>query len=57
MSVSPMEMVRTKLQSKKNLKYGELLTLVINAIKEEGVFSLWRGIGPTILRDVPFSGK
>lgn len=55
MAVSPMEMVRTKLQSKKGLKYRQLLRLVIVSIKEEGAFSLWRGIGPTILRDVPFS--
>jgi len=55
MAVSPMEMVRTKLQSKKGLQYRKLLYIVINSIKEEGIFSLWRGIGPTILRDVPFS--
>merc|ERR1711879_1033220 len=48
-------MVRTKFQSKRGLKYRELLALVINSIKQEGYTSLWRGIGPTILRDVPFS--
>jgi len=55
LAVSPLEMIRTKLQSKKNLKYGQLSLLVINSIKQEGILSLWRGVGPTILRDVPFS--
>jgi len=53
--VSPIEMVRTKLQSKKNLKYTELFYVVKTALREEGVLSMWRGIGPTLLRDVPFS--
>ena len=55
--VSPIEMVRTKLQSKKNLSYTQLYNVVENALKQEGVLSLWRGIGPTLLRDVPFSGN
>jgi solute carrier family 25 protein 39/40 len=55
LAVSPLEMSRTKFQSKKNLKYSQLLRLVSDSIKQEGVLSMWRGIGPTILRDVPFS--
>ena len=55
-AVSPIEMVRTKLQSKKNLKYRELLWLVNLSIRQEGILSMWKGIGPTLLRDVPFSG-
>ena len=55
MAVSPMEMARTKLQSKKTLRYSQLLRLVMDSIQREGVLSMWRGIGPTILRDVPFS--
>jgi len=56
MVVAPIEMTRTKFQSKKNLKYDKLFSLIINSVKEEGIVSMWRGIGPTLLRDVPFSG-
>ena len=50
-------MVRTKLQSKKNLSYTQLYNAVENALKQDGVLSMWKGIGPTLLRDVPFSGN
>jgi len=54
-AMSPLEMVRTKFQSKKGLSYPQLVLLVIASIRLEGLTSLWRGIGPTLLRDVPFS--
>ena len=56
-AMSPLEMVRTKFQSKKGLRYPQLVLLVIASMRQEGLTSLWRGIGPTLLRDVPFSGK
>lgn len=41
--------------------YSSLITDMRKAIaatvKQEGILSLWRGWGPTILRDVPFSCK
>ena len=52
--ISPLELVRTKMQSKK-LKYSEVWNAVQSSVKQQGVRSLWRGLGPTILRDVPFS--
>uniref|UniRef100_A0A6G1SA08 Solute carrier family 25 member 40 n=1 Tax=Aceria tosichella TaxID=561515 RepID=A0A6G1SA08_9ACAR len=53
-TISPLEMVRTKMQSKK-LTYLEVATAVKQLVKYEGPLSLWRGLGPTLLRDVPFS--
>jgi solute carrier family 25 protein 39/40 len=53
-TISPLEMVRTKMQSKK-LSYWEVATAIKQLVKFEGTLSLWRGLGPTLLRDVPFS--
>ena len=36
--------------------YPDMYDVVANSVRTEGVRSLWRGIGPTLLRDVPFSG-
>lgn len=56
-AISPLEMVRTKLQSEQ-LKYSQVLTAVQQTVREGGVVrSLYRGLTPTLLRDVPFSGK
>lgn len=52
--ISPLEMVRTKMQSKR-LSYWEVAEAIKQLVKYDGFFSLWRGLGPTLLRDVPFS--
>jgi len=52
--VSPLELVRTKMQSQK-LSYLELGSAIRSLVVHEGVLGLWKGLGPTLLRDVPFS--
>ncbi|KAM7245476.1 hypothetical protein CapIbe_004002 [Capra ibex] len=52
--ISPLELIRTKMQSKK-FSYEELLRFVSKKVSEDGWISLWRGWAPTILRDVPSS--
>ncbi|XP_074593019.1 mitochondrial glutathione transporter SLC25A40-like [Brevipalpus obovatus] len=53
-TISPLELVRTKMQSQK-LSYLEIHQAVSSLVKQEGIFALYRGLVPTILRDVPFS--
>lgn len=53
--ISPIEMIRTKMQARKAFSYKELVTVIRNAIQQGGLLSLWQGLGPTLLRDVPFS--
>lgn len=52
--ISPLEMIRTKMQSKK-LSYLEIGQGVRSLIQARGFVSLYTGLGPTLLRDVPFS--
>uniref|UniRef100_A0A8C1ZIA9 Mitochondrial glutathione transporter SLC25A40 n=1 Tax=Cyprinus carpio TaxID=7962 RepID=A0A8C1ZIA9_CYPCA len=52
--ISPLELIRTKMQSEKQ-SYRELSAVIKSALHSEGWRSLWRGWGPTLLRDVPFS--
>jgi len=59
--VSPLELIRTNLQSTPKSSahphtLSSVLTSVRGLVKEQGVRSLWRGLGPTLWRDVPFSG-
>lgn len=60
-AASPLELLRTNLQATPKSAYEphtlrsvvrDLRTLV----RSQGVQSLWRGLGPTLWRDVPFSG-
>ncbi|KAK0417446.1 hypothetical protein QR680_013015 [Steinernema hermaphroditum] len=52
--VSPLEMVRTKMQSER-LSFFELRDAVQTTVRHDGFSALWRGWGPTIMRDLPFS--
>uniref|UniRef100_A0A667Z3G7 Mitochondrial glutathione transporter SLC25A39 n=1 Tax=Myripristis murdjan TaxID=586833 RepID=A0A667Z3G7_9TELE len=52
--ISPLELIRTKMQSRP-LSYSELQACIRSAVAQDGLLSLWRGWGPTVLRDVPFS--
>lgn len=52
--ISPLELIRTKMQSEK-LTYREVRKAVKDMLKHEGYLSLWKGLGPSLLRDVPFS--
>ncbi|XP_072548375.1 mitochondrial glutathione transporter SLC25A40 [Salminus brasiliensis] len=52
--ISPLELIRTKLQSERQ-SYQELSAVIRSAVQTEGWLALWRGLGPTLLRDVPFS--
>jgi len=53
--VSPIELMRTKMQSKL-LSYRQLATAVTTSVRANGFLYLWTGLGPSLLRDVPFSG-
>ncbi|XP_013907650.1 PREDICTED: solute carrier family 25 member 40 [Thamnophis sirtalis] len=52
--ISPIEMIRTRIQSGR-LTYTQLLARISTDVTQYGWLSLWKGWGPTILRDVPFS--
>ncbi|XP_070623106.1 mitochondrial glutathione transporter SLC25A40 [Erythrolamprus reginae] len=52
--ISPIEMIRTRIQSGR-LTYTQVLDRISTGVTQDGWLSLWKGWGPTILRDVPFS--
>ncbi|XP_032674907.1 solute carrier family 25 member 40-like [Odontomachus brunneus] len=52
--VSPVELIRTKMQSQR-LSYSEITQALKTVVKYSGISGLWMGLGSTLLRDVPFS--
>lgn len=59
--VSPLELVRTRLQSTPTSPgtphtMQSVLAGIRTMVASDGTRSLWRGLGPTLWRDVPFSG-
>lgn len=59
--LSPLELVRTNLQStpvssSQPHTLRSVLTSISALVQKQGAGMLWRGLGPTLWRDVPFSG-
>lgn len=59
--LSPLELIRTNLQSTpmspdKPHTLPSVLASVRTIVQKQGITFLWRGLGPTLWRDVPFSG-
>ncbi|KAF8642396.1 hypothetical protein AX16_009664 [Volvariella volvacea WC 439] len=59
--MSPLELIRTNLQSTplspdNPHTLRSVLTSVRALVHKQGIRCLWRGLGPTLWRDVPFSG-
>ncbi|OBZ84556.1 Solute carrier family 25 member 40 [Choanephora cucurbitarum] len=55
--VSPLELFRTRMQSVEGMHGFQGVWQGVNRmVKREGPQALWRGLLPTMLRDVPFSG-
>ena len=54
--VSPLELIRTRMQATSGAARDGLIAGARAAVAAEGVAGLWRGLAPTLWRDVPFSG-
>jgi solute carrier family 25, member 39/40 len=52
--VSPLELIRTKMQSEK-MSYSEVGAAFKRLINQYGIRGLFKGLFPTILREAPFS--
>jgi len=52
--VSPLELIRTKMQSQK-MPWSDVHKCLKDLVKTQGVKGLWNGYTATLLRDVPFS--
>ncbi|KAI7869176.1 putative mitochondrial carrier protein [Spinellus fusiger] len=54
--ISPIELFRTRLQATSGVNdFKHVLQGVNSMVKKDGVRALWRGLPPTLWRDVPFS--
>jgi solute carrier family 25 protein 39/40 len=59
-TISPIEMFRTRLQALPSQgvspSYASVFKDMSALVKAQNLTVLWRGLGPTLWRDVPFSG-
>ena len=53
--VSPVELMRTRLQSSQALRSEGMIGGAMALVEREGWGALWKGLPPTLWRDVPFS--
>ena len=54
-AVSPLELMRTRMQAEQALLRQGMLGGAVALVRREGVVALWKGLAPTLWRDVPFS--
>lgn len=54
---TPMELIKIQMQDQGRIASGKATTtqVIKQIVKNDGIFGLYRGLGPTILRDIPFS--
>ncbi|NWY15972.1 S2540 protein, partial [Aphelocoma coerulescens] len=55
--VSPLELIRIRMQYHHKLSYKQLYLYVSTKVAADGWLSLWGGWTSTVLRDVPFSAR
>ena len=55
-AISPIELVRTKMQSEQ-LSYSQVGRAMRHSVRQGGLQALLTGLMATLLRDVPFSGE
>ena len=58
--ISPIELIRTRLQSGQfegSRRYPIVLKDLSHMVRQQGALALWKGLSPTLWRDVPFSGR
>jgi len=54
-AVAPLELVRTRRQAAMSWPHATVVGALRHIVRHEGCGVLFRGLGPTLLRDVPFS--
>ncbi|KAJ2558014.1 Carrier protein, mitochondrial [Coemansia sp. RSA 1933] len=54
-AISPIELVRTRMQASATHDFRTVMQGISAGIRKDGLGTLWRGLVPTLWRDVPFS--
>lgn len=49
----PIDFARTRIQATKGMESQDAIAIIVEAIRNEGFFSLWRGFAPYVCRIVP----
>lgn len=52
----PLDLARARMAVSQREKYHTLVEVFIKTIREEGAFSLYRGLAPTLLGVIPYAG-